>query len=288
LALSGGTMKSVAHVGVLKALEEAGIEIERITATSGGTIVGSHYAAGIPIRALEERAVSMRLSDLGRVGFRRLGFLSSERLYALVANAIGDMRFEQLTVPLGIVVTNLLTGTVEVIQSGVVAKAAQASCCIPQIYAPVEMNGSLYVDGGLVEYMPTRALKRFDPPLVVGVNLGYHRETSRPSHMLALIMHTMGLVAQQNAAISERVADVVIKPDLRRFGSFETRESRTMVRIGYEETLRRLPDIEREWNRVHTLRGRVNGWWTRLRGDDIPPATAESTQDLVRPAVGTG
>jgi NTE family protein len=147
LALSGGTMKSVAHVGVLKALEEAGIEIERITATSGGTIVASHYAAGIPVRTLEERAVSMRLSDLGRVGFRRLGFLSSERIYALVANAIGEMRFEQLNVPLGIVVTNLLTGAPEVIESGIVAKAAQASCCIPQIYAPVEMNGSLYVDG---------------------------------------------------------------------------------------------------------------------------------------------
>jgi hypothetical protein len=105
--------------------------------------------------------------------------------------------------------------------------------------------------------------------------------------MLALIMHTMGLVAQQNAAVSERVADVVIKPDLRRFGSFETRETRTMVRIGYEETLRRLPDIERAWTRAHTLRGRVSGWWCRRHGEDVPPATASSAEDLIQPGAAT-
>ncbi len=273
LALSGGTAKSVAHIGVLKALDEAGIVIDRVAATSGGSIVAAYYCAGIPIEEIAAKASSMKLTDLGRIGFRRLGFLSSDKLYRMVVDAIGDVTFEQLRIPLSIIVTNLQDGREEALDSGPVAKAAQASSCIPQIYAPVEMNGSLYVDGGLVEYMPTRALEAYEPPLVVGVNLGFHRKRANPPrHMLALIMHTMGLVAQQNAAVSERAADVCIKPDLSEFNSFEIREAEAMIEVGYREAMRCLPDIERAWERHYSLRGRVGSWWRRVRGPGSPNA----------------
>jgi len=266
LALSGGVAKSVCHIGVIKALEEAGIEIVRMTATSGGSVVASYYAAGLPTEQIVERALRTKITDLGGLGFRRLGFLNSEKLYQLVTDAIGEIRFDQLAVPLGIVVANLLTGEEEVIEEGIVARAAQASSCIPQVYTPVEMNGSLYVDGGLLEYLPTRALARYDPPLLVGVNLGYHRELGRPAHMLALIMQTMGIVAQWNARISEQYADVVVKPDLRGFASFEIKEAESMIQVGYEAAQRRIPDIVRAWERRHTTRGRLLERWDRLRG----------------------
>ncbi len=269
LALSGGAARSVTHIGVLKALEERGIEVSCIAGTSGGAIIAAFYASGIPTGRMFEIASQTRLTDLGGFGFRRLGFFSSKKLQRLIVDHVGDIRFDQLRVPCAIVVTDLLTGRREVVDSGSVAVAAQASCCIPQIYAPVEMNGGLYVDGGLVDYMPISALTPFAPTLRIGVNLGFHRrEDYRPRHLLSLIMHVMGLVAQQNAVFSSREADVVIRPDLRNFSSFEIKEAEAMVDVGYRETLARIDDIERLWNETRSVRTRVRRWLDRLRRGD--------------------
>ncbi len=266
LALSGGAARSVTHIGVLKALEEAGIEITCISGTSGGAIIAAFHAAGMPADEMLQVAARTRLIDLGGFGFRRLGFFSSDKLYRLVADHMGDLRFDQLRIPCAIVVTDLLTGQGRVIETGSVALAAQASCCIPQIYAPVEMDGSLYVDGGLVDYMPTRALLRHDPPVIVGVNLGYHRHRDyRPRHLLSLIMHVMGLVAQQNAVAAARYAHLVIKPDLRNFSSFEIKEAEAMVEVGYGATLHEIPEIQRLCEEQQSLRSRVRRWLDRMR-----------------------
>lgn len=269
LALSGGTAKSVAHIGVIKAFEEAGIEILRLAGTSGGAIISSYYASGMSTDRIAELAQQTKLTDLGGIGFRRLGFFSSNKLYRMLCDQLGTTTFADLRIPLGIVVTNLQNGAREVIESGPVARAAQASACIPQIYAPVEMNGMLYVDGGLVEYMPTGALVSHQMPLIVGVNLGYHRDTERPRHILGLIMQMMGIVAQRNAVMSERLAHVVIKPDLRRFNPFEIREAEAMIQVGYDEAKRRIPDIERAWSEAHSTKSRIAGWWRRtVRGEE--------------------
>jgi NTE family protein len=282
LALSGGTAKSVAHVGVLKALGDAGIRTTCVAGTSGGAIVAALFAAGRSVEEMAEVARRTRLLDLGRIGFRRLGLFNSDKLYRLVADQIGEIGFSQLKIPCGIVVTNLITGGAEVIREGIVALAAQASCSIPQIYAPVEMNGSLYVDGGLVEYLPTRALLPFDPPVIVGSNLGFHRILRPPHHMFSLVIHVMGIVAQANASVSESIADVMITPDLGRFSPFEIKEAEAMIEVGYEETMRRIPDIEQAWEQYHSLPARARRWWSRAAGEDLAREGAQLEDPVLR------
>lgn len=267
LALSGGTAKSVAHIGVLMAFEDAGIRITRLAGTSGGAIVGAHYAAGLPLSQIADYARRTKLTDLAGIGwFRRLGLLSSEKLYRMLVERIGERTFEDLEVPLSIIVTNLMSGEREVLESGVVARAAQASACIPQIYAPVRMNGAIYVDGGLVEYMPTRALVPYRPELIVGVNLGAHNEPADPRNILSLVMRTVGIVGQQNAVHSARYAHVTICPDLRRFSPFEIKEADAMIKVGYEETLRQIPAIRQAWEEAHSIKSRVSRMWRRALG----------------------
>ena len=133
VALSGGTAKSVTHVGVLKALTEAEIPISYIAGTSGGSIVGTMYASGMPISTLEEVAVKMSWRKLIAIKLTRLGFISSERIEDFVKETVGDLTFDELNIPCAVTATNLVTGEKRVFTEGNVARAVRASCSIPQV-----------------------------------------------------------------------------------------------------------------------------------------------------------
>jgi NTE family protein len=245
LALSGGAARAVAHIGVLQALAAAGLRVDCVAGSSGGALVGALYAAGMPLTEIERLATSVRWTDLVTVHVPRLGFLSSRPLAEFVRGLIGDVTFSELDRPFAAVATNLATGEGRVFTSGRVATAVRASCAIPQIFSPCEIEGELYVDGGIVEFMPVAALATFAPAVAVGVNLGAHPErVRRPRHILQLIMQITTVVARQNMAASEAQADVVLRPDLSGFGPFALERARDMIAVGRVEAERCLPEIQ--------------------------------------------
>ena len=124
LALSGGTAKSVAHVGVLTALEEAGIPVSCLSATSGGAIVGAMYASGLSVTRLREMAVNLRWKDLARLTFPRLGLLNNSGIETFVTDVLGDATFEDMKLPFAVVATDLLSGQKVILREGRVARAA--------------------------------------------------------------------------------------------------------------------------------------------------------------------
>jgi NTE family protein len=246
VALSGGTARTVAHIGVIKALEAAGIRIDCIAGTSGGSLVAALFAAGMSVPELEELALRARWKDLAAVTLPRLGFLSSHRIEAFVEETIGDLTFSQLKRPLAVVATNLGNGQRRVFTAGKVAQAVRASCSIPQIFSPCEVDGELYIDGGIVEYLPVAALDPFGPQVVIAVNLGAYREVMRrPRHILHLIMQITSVVSRQNIALSEARASFVLRPDLSRFGPFMLERASEMIQVGRAEAERRMPEVLR-------------------------------------------
>lgn len=258
VALSGGTAKSVTHVGVLKAMVEAGVPISFITGTSGGAIVGTLYASGMPISTLESIATTMSWRKLASIKLTRLGFISSARIEDFMRNTIGDVDFADLTIPCGVVASNLLTGNKRVFTEGNVARAVRASCSIPQIYLPVEIDGEYYVDGGLAEYLPAGSLHDLGAAFVVGVSLGPVDETyRRPHHILQLIMQLTGLMARKNLDASLEYVDVLIHPNLDRFSSFDFDNAGEMIELGYETTRRALDRLHEVWESRGTLRARL-------------------------------
>lgn len=257
LALSGGTAKSVAHIGVIKALEEHDIEITQVAGTSGGSIIGSLYAAGLDIDRLVDSASRVSWKRLAGITLSRLGFLSSEKIQEFLLEEIGEITFEELKVPLAIVATNLATGKKRVFRSGAVAQASRASCSLPQIYSPVIIDGEMYVDGGLVEYLPVETLSDLGTGFRLAVNLGAEREAKRPRHVLQLIMQIMGIVAQTNFRRSQAFADFVIAPDLKGFSPFALGQAKDMVEIGYEEASHRMPALLKALDRYHSVLGKV-------------------------------
>ena len=269
LALSGGTAKSVAHIGVLRAFEEHRIDIDYLSATSGGAVVAALYAGGKSVGEIERLAGGMQWWQLAGLTLPRLGFLSGDKISEFIVDQIGDVEFNDLSIPTVIVAADLTGNRKVVFSKGRVAIACQASSSIPQIYRPVEIQGHSIVDGALIEYMPVESLASFGDLFRIGVNIGKSEMLSRkkPKHFIEVIMQVTDFVSQFNAEISERAADFVIYPDLSRYNPFALHKASDMIEIGYEAAVKSMPDLKRALGRHGSLASRTKRRFGRRRSD---------------------
>ena len=184
LVLSGGGLKGLAHIGVLRALEERGLVPSLVVGSSIGSLIGAAWAAGVPLRQMEARARAVRRRDIFQVAhtdvaFRRLqapALYRREPLEFLVRSLVGDVTFRDLP-------RRLLVNTVD-LHSGMqvlwglpglldtmVADAVVASCALPGIFPPRVINGRSYVDGAVVENLPVRLAASLASGPILAVNV---------------------------------------------------------------------------------------------------------------------
>ena len=260
LALSGGTAKSVAHIGVLKALEENGIIIDYLSGTSGGSIVAALFAGGKSIAELERIAGTMQWWKLAGLTLSRLGFLSGDKIAELIVREIGDIDFSDLEIPTAVVAADLTGGGKKVFKNGRVASACQASSSIPQIFHPVEIKGHSLVDGALIEFLPVETLASFGKMFKIGVDLGKTSAESRnkPKHILEVINQVTSFVSQYNSRTSQKMADFLICPDLGAYNPFALHEAGEMMEVGYRETVKSMDGLKRALRQHGSFRGRLS------------------------------
>lgn len=259
VALSGGTARSVLHVGVLKALRESGIPIDYIAGTSGGSIAAAVYAFGEPIEVMEKVATGLSWWKLASIRVSRLGFISSRPIETFLDKTLQGAGFAELKIPCAIPVTDLVTGERVAFKSGPVARVVRASCSIPQIYLPVEIDGRPYVDGGLAEYLPVESVQSLGPQFTIAVNLNTRlREYKTPRHRLGLVIQFTSMVARQNVGRSVALADYVLHPDVDSYSPFDFSAAGELIDLGYRYTMERTDDIQRAWRRK-------SGWLGRLQ-----------------------
>lgn len=258
--MSGGTAKSVTHVGVIKALVEAGIPISYVAGTSGGSIVGSMFASGMPISTMEAVATNMSWRKLVSIRLTRLGFISSQRIEDFVRETIGNLHFEDLAVPCGVVATNLVTGDRKVFRSGPVARAVRASCSIPQIYLPVEIDGEFYVDGGLSQYLPVETALEMGAEFILASHLAPVDPTyRRPQNILQLVVQITGLMARKNFPISVAKSHFVVHPNVDAYSSFDFEHAAEMIEIGYDATRRVVAQLRDKWEKAPAPADKIPG-----------------------------
>jgi len=173
LALGSGAARGWAHVGVIRALEEAGIRADIVCGSSIGAMVGAAYAAGELdrfehwVRNLDVRTV-VSFMDVGLSG----GIIKGERLTAFFRNSIGDRAIEELDKPFGAVATALRTGAEVWLREGSVVDAVRASLALPGVLAPVQRDGMTLVDGGLVNPVPVSLARAMGAEVLIAVDLG--------------------------------------------------------------------------------------------------------------------
>ncbi len=165
LVLSGGGEKGVAHIAFIEALKERNIKINAISACSAGSLVGSMYASGL---STEEMLDFFRTTDIFQyswITFAKAGIFDSSNYLRLIKNKIKPT-FEELHTPLYVSTTNLNRGATHYFSQGELLKPVLASCAIPGLFNPVEINGELYSDGGILDNFPLMPFKKSEHPVI--------------------------------------------------------------------------------------------------------------------------
>jgi NTE family protein len=179
LALSGGVARGRAHVGVIQALDEAGIHADFVSGVSSGAMVAAAYAAGLGIEDLVRLARAFSWPKVAtpilptpwRAGLARLGLVDFHKLEQFMIRAIGDITFDELATPLAVGATDLVTGERIVITNGRVAHAVRASASVPGVVAPARWRGRLLCDGFASNNLPIQILRDMGADVVAAVNI---------------------------------------------------------------------------------------------------------------------
>jgi len=186
LALGSGSARGWAHIGVIRALEQAGIRPHFVCGTSIGALVGAAYAAG-ELDRLEQWVLGLRISDVAAfvdVSLRS-GLLKGERLMDFFRRSFADRPIEELAMPFAAVATSLHTGAELWLRRGSTLDAVRASIAVPGLFAPVLCEGSVLVDGGLVNPVPISLARAMGADVLIAVDLasdilGRHLRTDPP------------------------------------------------------------------------------------------------------------
>jgi NTE family protein len=218
LALGGGAARGLAHIGVLKILEEEQIGIHCVAGTSAGSLIGCLYCAGLSWRQIKDTAEDIDWGDLISPTWPTLGIVNPAKLEKTLERMLGGRRFEQLSIPFRAVAVDITTGEEVVLHSGSVAKAVRASCSIPGIFEPTELQGRLLVDGGLVNDVPTDVVSEMGAKRVIGVDLNADRIVpKRPENLIEVFYRSLNILIYNSAQRARRVADVMVVPRLAGF-----------------------------------------------------------------------
>jgi len=174
LALGSGGARGLAHIGVIKALVESEIEISYISGSSMGALVGAVYAATRSAEELEEVARKFSWRSMLRLflpSLSRAGLVNGDNVMELLRENLTVRDFSELKIPLALETTDLETGDLITIKEGDLLRAIRASISIPLIFSPIEINGHILVDGGLVSPVPVRTVREMGADYVIAVNV---------------------------------------------------------------------------------------------------------------------
>jgi len=175
LALSGGGVRGLAHIGVLKVLEREGVPIHFLAGTSMGGFIAAAYAAGFSPADLEAEA--LRFSNPRHlIGFLersipRRGLVSKDKLEEYLRQQLGDVTFDRLRLPLALVAVDLNSGGKVVLREGPLVEAVRATTALPGVFPPVERDGQLLVDGGLLDNLPADVVREMGADVVIAVDV---------------------------------------------------------------------------------------------------------------------
>ena len=255
LALGGGAVRGLAHIGVLEVLEKEGIPIDMIAGTSAGAAIGALYAEGKDISLIKDLAMGMswrRLAPLVDLALPKTGFIEGKRIKKLLKLTIGDIGFGDLKIPLACVATDIMTGEEVVIDQGSVLEAVRASISIPVIFTVVRWKGRYLVDGGLVNPVPVSVLKRMGADVIIAVNVMpdpvarvQQVEKLRKLNIVNVIMQSIYISSYLLVESCLKEADIVIEPQVVHIGPLDFNRTQESILQGEWATQDAIPEIKR-------------------------------------------
>jgi len=272
LVLSGGGARGFAHIGVLKVLEANHIPVDYVAGASMGALIGALYATGRTPDEMEQLVETLDWDKLlrGKPSFDDLTYrrkqdrrnlpgaltLGGKKTNLRLPNSLNpgheiglvldrlmlsygdDTDFDNLPIPFRCVATDLVNAETVVLKNGSLAQALRATMAIPAVFAPVELNGRILADGGILNNIPTDVVKDMGADIIIVVNIETQiGDRSSLQDLVGILGQTFYVATVENSRRSLRQADLIIAPDLKNYGTFDFGAGKEIVGLGYEGAL---------------------------------------------------
>jgi NTE family protein len=277
LVLSGGGAKGLAHIGVLKVLEEAGLEVDYVTGTSMGSIVGALYSIGYDTGMIEQIALGMDWDQLltDKISMRNISVIEKkeegryvgsfpirkgkiELPTGLIAGQKISVMLSHLTLPVHhcedfrmfprpflCIATDLETGEDVVLDRGSLPEALRASMSIPTVFTPVEIDGRLLVDGGLVKNLPASNAREMGADIVIGVDVGAPLYSKKELNSLIKVLEqTIVFQSAASTGKERKLCDLLIIPDLQGYSSTSFDDTDSLIAKGERSARKIFPQLK--------------------------------------------
>ncbi|MFB5660675.1 patatin-like phospholipase family protein [Alteribacillus sp. HJP-4] len=212
LALGAGGARGLAHIGVLEVFEKHSIPIDVIGGSSMGALVGSLYAVGHSPETLARFATLFKSRLYVDFTLPKMGLIQGNRIKELIRMLAKKKNFEDLSLPVIAVATDLHSGEAVGIGTGPVADAVRASISIPGVFVPEEWNGLTLVDGGVAERVPANIVRGMGVDLVIAVDVAYYKKEPAIDTIYDVILQSMDIMGRNLTKYKEMDADIIIKP----------------------------------------------------------------------------
>ena len=261
LVLGGGAARGFAHVGVIRALEQEKVPIDMIVGTSVGSLIGAIYSSNLNSFDLEWTAFSLEKDSILDYAILStitgMGPVKGDKLEEFVKNKIPVANIEDLKLPFAAVATDLNRGTRIVIDHGPVARAVRASSAIPGVFNPVDHQGKLLVDGGVVDNIPISAARAKGADIVIAVDISENVANFNITNVVDVMLQAVTIMASETTKYRKKDADVLITPAVGNVGTFDFTQKKRCMQAGIDAAQKAIPEIKKkieEWEKKMTVK----------------------------------
>jgi NTE family protein len=245
LVLGAGSLRGLAHIGVLKALVEAQIVPDLVVGVSAGSLVGAFFAAGFTPWQIED--IALRVSDIDIADFdfsNKRGMLAGIALQKLVNTYLRGMPIEKMKIRFGALATHLSNGNPVIFDRGNTGLAVRASCSIPGVFVPTMVNGQEMVDGGVSSPLPVKRTRAIGANFVIAVNVGTSSYKPTGTQRYETLLQSFDISSHALASQESQSADLLISPNTSPFSSTDFSMRKEIIQAGYEAGLKAIPELK--------------------------------------------
>ncbi|WP_131536541.1 patatin-like phospholipase family protein [Pedobacter nototheniae] len=238
IVLSGGGIRGIAHLGVLKAFSNLGITFSHISGTSAGSIAGAFFAAGIDPEEGLNIFLKTKLWRFVRPSVGSLGLINIENTSKILKEYFPHDTIEGLKIPLTIAAVNFSEGKLKYFTKGPLIQAVLASSCIPGIFKPIMINEQMYVDGGILNNFPVEPLQK-DCDFIIGSSCNHLNPVDKITGITNLIGRAGVMSINYDMERKAKFCDVMIEPKgLGAISTFDMKRAEEIYWIAHEEALK--------------------------------------------------
>lgn len=244
IVLSGGGIRGIAHLGILKAFRNMGIEFHHISGTSAGSIAGSFYAAGIDPEEGLNIFIKTKLLRFIRPALGSLGLINIENVRDVLKDYFPHDKIEDLKIPLTICATNFSEGNLAYFTKGQLIQAILASSCIPGIFKPIMIDHHMYVDGGILNNFPVEPLLN-DCDYIIGSSCNNLQPVEKITKISHLIQRAGVMSINHDMERKAKFCDLMIEPKgMGEISTFDMKKAETIYWLAHEEAIKAIKHSE--------------------------------------------